>query len=118
MVDEATDMTPFGRGEKVVDMVHMGSGLVKPIETSEQLQAVATFIAPAGLGQGDRVILGTFAECGRTFVFHAKGLLIALINTPDNVLNRLSIKLLPKTTACLQCWGSWKPVHLGMGRFC
>ncbi len=65
-----------------------------------------------------QLILGTFAECGRTFLFHAKELLIALIITPDNVLNRLSIQLLPKTTACLQGWGSWKLVHLGMGRFC
>src|SRR5262249_33670842 len=74
-------------------------GLVKPIEPSKQPQAVPAFVAPAGLCQGNRAILRTWAKCGRTFILFAKKLLIALINTPDNVLDGLRIKLTPVSKA-------------------
>src|SRR5262245_6308605 len=56
---------------------------------------IAACIAPARLGQRDRAIPGAFAKRRRTAVFLTKEPLIALVNTPDDLLDSLRIKLLP-----------------------
>src|SRR5262249_12769463 len=69
----------------------------------KQPQPIGAFVAPASLGQRlllrrsrrDRSIPGAFAKRRRTGVFLAKEVLIALVNTPDDLLNGLRIKLLP-----------------------